>query len=437
MTSIRARLLITLLALTTSVSLLAGVLTYRQVLAETSTLFDYQLRQMALSLRSQVSLAPRIELPPAQNDTDFVVQIWDLFGTRIYLSRPGLPTIDRAVLGYADLNLQGERWRAYGLQTIDGVIQIAQPVRVREALARSSALRVVVPLLLLVPILGTAIVWVVRSSLFPLRRIAVDVQHRDVNSLEPLAVAQLPQEVAPLIDELNRLLVRVDSAFSTQRAFIADAAHELRSPLTAVRLQLQLFDRAADDAARSEARAQLGAAVDRATHLIEQLLALARAEPRDASVEPQSVMLERVAAEGMADAHTLAQARGIDMELQPESTARVSGDPAALRTLVRNLVDNAVRYTPEGGRVRVRTRASAAGALLEVIDNGPGIPPAERERAFDRFYRRASSPDGGSGLGLAIVRAIAERHGATVTLDNTAGGGLHVSVAFPRSLRSV
>ena len=431
MTSIRARLLIALLALTTSVSLLAGVLTYRQVLSETDILFDYQLRQMALSLRSQVSLAPRIELPPAQNDTDFVVQIWDLFGTRVYLSRPGLPTLNRVVLGYADLDLQGERWRAYGLQTIDGVIQIAQPTRVREALARSSALRVVIPLLLLIPILGTAIAWVVRNALLPLRRTAAEVQQRDVSSLEPLAVERLPTEVVPLIDELNRLLARVDSAFATQRAFIADAAHELRSPLTAVRLQLQLLDRATDDAARADARANLGAAVERATHLIEQLLALARAEPRDARVERQAVMLETVAAEAIADTHALAQVRHIEMELRSESPARVAGDAAALRALVRNLVDNAVRYTPEGGSVVVRSRASDGGAVLEVIDNGPGIPPPERERAFDRFYRRAGSPAGGSGLGLAIVKAIAERHSAKVVLGDADGGGLRVTVAFP------
>ncbi|HEU4624668.1 MAG TPA: ATP-binding protein [Steroidobacteraceae bacterium] len=432
MVSIRARLLIALLALTTSMSLLAGAFTYRQVLAETDTLFDYQLRQMALSLRSQVSLAPRIELPPAQNDTDFVVQIWDLFGTRVYLSRPGLPTINRVVLGYADLDLNGERWRAYGLQTIDGVIQIAQPTRVREALARASALRVVIPLLLLIPILGAAIVFGVRNALLPLRRTALEVQQRDASSLEPLAVERLPAEVVPLIDELNRLLARVDSAFATQRAFIADAAHELRSPLTAVRLQLQLLDRATDDVARREARANLGAAVDRATHMIEQLLALARAEPRDAQIERQTVILETVAGEAIADANALAQTRHIETELQAEAPARVVGDAAALRALARNLVDNAVRYTPEGGRVIVRTRVNdRREALLEVIDNGPGIPAAERERAFDRFYRRAGSPAGGSGLGLAIVKAIAERHAATVTLADASGGGLHVTVTFP------
>jgi signal transduction histidine kinase len=432
MTSIRARLLVALLTLVACASLLAGWLTYRRVLAETSTLFDYQLRQMALSLRSQVSLAPRLELPPQQGDTDFVIQIWDPFGARIYLSRPGLPLINRAVLGYSDLDLRGEIWRAYGLQTSDGVIQIAQPVRVRQVLARGAALRVVIPLLLLLPLLAAAIVWVIRGSLSPLRRIVADVQRRDVHTLAPIAAIPVPQEIAPLIDALNRLLQRLQAAFLTQRAFVADAAHELRSPLTAVRLQLQLLDRAPDEPARLEARSALGAAVDRAIYLVEQLLTLARNEPRASGDELTAVALEAAAADGIADSHALAVARGLDLSLEAASGVLIQGDREALRVLVRNLVDNAVRHTPQGGRVQVRVRQAGDAALLEVIDTGPGIPAADRERAFDRFYRRASAPEGGSGLGLAIVRAIAERHGAEVDLSDAAGGGLHVTVRFTR-----
>ena len=170
MMSIRARLLIALLALVAATSLLAGVLSYRRVLSETSTLFDYQLRQMALSLSSQMPLTPRLELPPDQSD--FVIQIWDLYGTRVYRSRPGLPLINATALGFADVRVNGEAWRTYGLQTLDGVIQIAQPLRVREALARGAALRVVIPLLLLLPLLGAAVVGVVGNGLAPLRRVA-------------------------------------------------------------------------------------------------------------------------------------------------------------------------------------------------------------------------------------------------------------------------
>ena len=431
MISIRARLLIALLALVAGTSLLAGTLTYRRVLAETSTLFDYQLRQMALSLRSQIPMAPRLELPPDQAGADFVIQIWDRYGARVYFSRPGLPLINATTLGYADIDAGGLEWRTYGLQTLDGVIQIAQPVRVREVLARGAALRVVIPLLLLLPLLGAAIAGVVGNGLRPLRRVAVEVQRRNVDSLTPIAAERLPQEVAPLVNELNRLLARLHAAFQAQRAFVADAAHELRSPLTAVRLQLQLLDRAPDQAARTEARANLGAAVERAIHLVEQLLTLARNEPRAVSSGLAAIPLDQAAADGIADTHALALDRHIDLALEAEPVT-VQGDREALRALVRNLVDNAVRYTPPGGRVRVRTRAGAGDPVLEVADSGPGIPPADRERVFDRFYRRTGSASDGSGLGLAIIKAIADRHDAQVSLGEAKEGGLQVTVAFPR-----
>jgi len=434
MNSIRTRLLVALLALSAVASLLAGALTYQRVLVETSTLFDYQLRQMALSLRNQVSLAPRVQLPADPGDTDFVIQIWDPFGARVYRSRPGLPIVNRAVLGYADLELKGGPWRAFGLQTFDGVIEVAQPARIRESLARSAALRVVVPLLLLLPVLGAAITAAVSSSLRPLRRVAAEVEQRDADSLAPIGPGSLPREIAPLVSELNQLLVRLGRAFAQQRSFIADAAHELRSPLTAVRLQLQLLDRAPDEAARLEARVSLGAAVERATHLIEQLLTLARSEPQDHQVALQPVPLERAAEAAVEDSRVLADARRVDLDLQADPDTRVQGDEEALRTLVRNLVDNAVRYAPPGTQVQVRCRRAHTGAMLEVMDAGPGIPQAERTRAFDRFYRRANSPQGGSGLGLAIVKAIAERHGARVSLSDAPEGGLRVAVAFPQVL---
>ncbi|HEY2464819.1 MAG TPA: ATP-binding protein [Steroidobacteraceae bacterium] len=433
MKSIRARLLVALIILVALISLLAAGVTYRRVLNETSTLFDYQLRQMALSLRSQISLAPRIEVPPDQGDADFVVQIWDIFGARTYVSRPGLPMINQTVLGYADLDLRGQPWRAYGLQTADGVIQIAQPVQVREALARAAALRVVIPLILLLPIMIAAVAWIVRRGLKPLGFVAAEVQRRDARTLAPLGADNLPREVEPLVSELNRLLERLQRAFSAQRAFISDAAHELRSPLTALRLQLQLLDRAPDEGERLEARARLGAAVERAIHLVEQLLALARSEPQEAAMDFEKVDLAAAAAEAIRDTHDLALARSIDLGLEATPGLYVQGNREALRTLARNLIDNAVRYTPPGGTVQVRCRSAAQEAVLEVSDTGPGIPAADRERVFDRFYRRAATQEGGTGLGLAIVKAIAERHGARVELAEVPRGGLRAAVKFPRA----
>jgi signal transduction histidine kinase len=429
--SIRARLSVALIILVALVSSLAATVTYRRVLGETSTLFDYQLRQMALSLRGQISLAPRIEIPPDQGESDFVVQIWDIFGTRVYLSRPGLPMINQVVLGYTDLSLRGGAWRAYGLQTANGVIQIAQPLRVRESLARAAALRVVIPLILVLPIMVAFVAWIVGRGLRPLQAVTAEVQRRDMRSLSPLMADRLPQEIEPLVNELNRLLARLESAFLAQRDFVADAAHELRSPLTALRLQLQLFDRAPDQVARAEARERLGAAIERAIHQVEQLLALARSDHGEASVA-DPVDLAAVAASAITDAHTLATTRRIELGLDA-APAPVKGDAEALRTLARNLIDNAVRYTPPGGRVQVHCRATNAGALLEIIDSGPGIPAGDRERIFDRFYRRAGATETGTGLGLAIVKAIAERHFARVTLDDAPGGGLRIGVQFPPS----
>jgi signal transduction histidine kinase len=432
MTSLRLRLLVGLLGLTVLVSTFAGLLTYRRVLDETSTLFDYQLRQMALSLRNQITIAPRIELPPEQGESDFVIQIWDPFGTRVYLSRPGLPMINRATLGFEDLTLQGDPWRVYSLQTIDGVVQVAQPWRVREALAGQAALRVALPLLLMLPLMAAAVAWIVGRGLRPLARVTAEVQRRDAYSLSPVLATGLPQEVAPLVNELNRLLERLGNAFDAQRAIVADAAHELRSPLTALKLQLQLLARAQDDSARDDARDKLGTAIERAMHLVEQLLTLARHEPDAEGITSEPIALDEVARAGIADTHAFAESRRTDLSFDAHERVTVRGDADALRVLVRNLVDNAVRYTPPNGIVRVRVVTTpGGGAKLEVDDSGPGIPAAERERAFDRFYRRNGSSEGGTGLGLAIVKAIASRHGATVDLGKSPLGGLRVTVSFP------
>jgi two-component system OmpR family sensor kinase/two-component system sensor histidine kinase QseC len=276
-----------------------------------------------------------------------------------------------------------------------------------------------------------AAAWIVHRGLLPLREITAEVQQRDVRSLAALETANLPREIAPLVSELNRLLARLQQAFSAQRAFISDAAHELRSPLTALRLQLQLLDRAPDEAAREEARGRLGGAVERAIHLVEQLLALARSEPQETVADFDIVDLSAAAAEGITDTHDLARARGIDLSLDSTPNILIRGDREGLRTLVRNLVDNAVRYSPPHGSVQVRCAIAAHEARLEVVDTGPGIAPVDRERVFDRFYRRAAAQESGTGLGLAIVKAIAQRHGARISLEDAPGGGLHVAVGFP------
>jgi two-component system OmpR family sensor kinase/two-component system sensor histidine kinase QseC len=269
--------------------------------------------------------------------------------------------------------------------------------------------------------------------------VAAEVRSRDEQSMQALPTAGLPDEVAPLVNALNALLQRLGRSLDTQRAFVSEAAHELRSPLTALKLQLQLLNRASNEAARVEAVAQLASGIDRAARLVEQLLALARNEPGANTAALEPVDLCEVVRQAVADTVPFAQSRGTEFELFAERPVTITGDRAALAMLVRNLADNAVRYSPPCSRVEVRVGSTDGGAAdgvvtLQVDDAGPGIPPADRERVFDRFYRRgrndALADEQGTGLGLAIVRSVAVRHGAKVELGESPSGGLRVRVSF-------
>ncbi|HMC16749.1 MAG TPA: ATP-binding protein, partial [Albitalea sp.] len=261
--------------------------------------------------------------------------------------------------------------------------------------------------------------------------VAADVRRRDEQSLAPLRSADLPDEVAPLVSALNALLQRLSASLDTQRAFVADAAHELRSPLTALKLQLQMLKRAPDEAARSAAIDALAAGIERAVRLVEQLLALARSEPGAPATVKEPLDLSELVRAAVADIVPNAHGRGTVVELYADAPVTVTGDKTALAALVRNLADNAVRYSPPGARVELRVMQEEGAALLQVDDAGPGIPSDERERVFDRFYRRTTNDEAGTGLGLAIVRSVAAMHGATVELGTSELGGLRVSVRFP------
>jgi two-component system OmpR family sensor kinase/two-component system sensor histidine kinase QseC len=430
MNSIRLRLLLSLLAVLGASALLTGVLTYRNVLAETEALFDYQLRQMALSLRDQGEIAPAQASSLADEQLDFIVQIWTADGRIIYPPRLRADLPAGAVLGLADITVQGKTWRAFSVATRDRVIQVAQPLQIRQKLAANAALRGIAPLLFMAPAMALAIWWLAERGLAPLRRLADGVRSRDEQSLQPLPAGELPVELAPLVSALNGLLLRLRESFGAQRAFVSDAAHELRSPLTALKLQIQLLRRAPDDAARTQAVDALTAGIDRAARLVEQLLTLARNEPGAPVPVLAALDLAEVVRSAVADTVPLAAARGTAVELFAPRPVAVQGDAATLAILARNLVDNAVRHGPPGSRVEIRVFEEAGAPVLQVDDAGPGIPAAERERVFDRFYRRAADSESGSGLGLAIVRHVAERHGGRVELADSLLGGLQARVRF-------
>jgi two-component system OmpR family sensor kinase len=434
--SLRAQLLVFLLAAILLAGAVQGVLAYRSALAEADSLFDYHMQQTALALRSG--------LPPDARDLgqglsgedenhEFIVQVWTNEGLRIFESAVGAALPQIAVLGFTNVQARGGTYRVFSLQTRAQVIQVAQNMAVRSGMARTLALRTLAPLAVMAPLLVLAVWWGVSRSLAPVERVRRQLARRQADDLSPVSDEALPDEVQPLVTELNLLFERVQGAFAAQQHFVADAAHELRSPLAALRLQLQGLQRAGqDDAARAVAVERLSAGIDRATRLVEQLLTLARQEAAAAS-PTETVDLRAVVQLALADAAPAAQARSMDMGLLDSDAVHIPGRPEALRMLARNLLDNAVKYTPPGGQVDLQVQRTADNAVeLMVEDSGPGIPPEHRERVMQRFVRETADSAPGSGLGLAIVQAIAQAHGASVALDASPRlGGLRVVVRFP------
>jgi len=426
--SLRRRLLWLVLAAIAFASVLQASSAYRTALQQADTMFDYHLQELARSVHGGVPLARG-----APDDSyDFQVQIWGPDGAEIFRSNAG-PLPSQAVLGFSDTTVEGVRYRVYSLQTPEHTIQIAQDLDARQARARVLALRAVLPVALLAPLLMMAVWWLINRSLAPVERMRRQVAERVADDLSPLPDTGLPEEVRPLVDELNLLFGRVREAFAAQRNFVADAAHELRSPLTALRLQAQALRRTQDGAGREAAVARLNDGIERAIQLVSQLLVLAREEgERGAAVESQRIDLRDLARQVVADVLPQAQARRVDLGLATAEPVWVQGQPEPLHILLRNLLDNAIKYSPEGGQVDISLAAREGSACLTVEDNGPGVPPAERDRVFDRFYRATDASAAGSGLGLAIVKAIAARHGAGVQLHGSERlGGLKVEVCFP------
>ena len=433
--SVRTSLLVWLLGGVLLVGVGGSLIVYRNALAEADAFFDYHLKETALILRDQpVTYLGAPPIPSNNAAYDFVVQVWTLDGELVYESRPHASLPNFATIGFATVSTGSGRWRVYGTESLTKVVQIAQPMSVRRQQAAQLAVRTLTPFALLMPLLGLIVWLAVGHALQPLQRLAKAVKARRVNALEPLSDEKLPEEVRPLVGSLNDLLERLTAALERERAFMADAAHELRTPLTALHLQLGALARAATEAERTQAMGKLSEGVQRAIRLVEQMLALARQEPR-AEPARSRFALDELAREVVAELVPLADARQIDLGMSESRPVFVQGEREAVVTLVRNLVDNAVRYTPAGGRVDVLVESSTtvpAQALITVMDNGPGIAPEDRERVFDRFYRKPGTRSPGSGLGLAIVKAIATAHGATVGLGEGAGGcGLAVTVSFP------
>jgi two-component system OmpR family sensor kinase len=431
-TSIRRRLLVWLLSSVVAGGLAASVVVFFQARQELNLIFDYQLKQLALTLRDRIYWPrPLEEALQGEETLEFLIQVWSADGTLIYASHPQYAIPGGVQLGFGDVRTSHGRWRVFATQQRGLTMQVAQPMALRDRVAFTASVRTLLPFLAALPLMGFLIWILVGRELRSLETTTQAIARRSPESLEPIETGGVPEEIQPLVSALNGLLARLEGALGRQREFIADAAHELRTPLTALRLQLQLAERARDEEARAQAHARLGEGIARAVHLVEQLLVLARQDP-DAPVESAGSVDLAQLARGVVEAHQpTAAARGLELALEaPDEPLPITGDRTALRTLIDNLVDNALRYTPSG-QVTVRVAREGGSTVLEVEDTGPGIPPAERERVFDRFYRGEAASAGGTGLGLAIVKRIAERHGGQVELlDGRGGRGLRARVTF-------
>ena len=431
--SLRRRLLVSIMTAVVLAALLQAVSAYRGALQQADEMFDYHLQQMAYSLRGGPALGSPFMEDPNDVASGYAIQIWSPSGVQLFRSgHRDLPP--RAVLGFSDVMQQGTQYRVYSLQTAFQTIQIAQDMSARTARARALAFRAMLPMALMAPLLLLILWWVIRRSLLPLERTRQQVAHRRADDLSALPQVGLPDEVMPLVRELNLLFARVQTAFDAQKSFVAHAAHELRSPLTALKLQAQALSRASDESTRTLAVTRLNQGIERAIQLMNQLLLLARQGADDpVSAEGAPENLAALVQRALSDAQPQAQLAQIDLQPGelPATPIRCDGD--AVLILLRNLLENALKYTPTGGHVTVELTRPAPGFVsLWVQDSGPGIADAERAKVFEPFYRSAQASATGTGLGLAIVKAIADRHRATVRLGTSPTlGGLRVEIRFP------
>ncbi len=431
MKTIRAQLLIGLSCCTVACALVAGAGLYKQVRKEANELSDLQMREIAYALPNVFgsnTVLPATEDPEAE----LVIQVWDQQDTLLYSSRPQAAIPRYRLSGFQSVKLNGERWRIYGETRHERFVQISQPMEVRQELAQDMTRRISIPLLVFLVVLSGLIWVIVGRALRPLNRVATAVAGRSPNALQPLELGGLPPELKPIVESLNQLLLKIDQAMTAQRNFVADAAHELRSPLTALKLQLQLAERAGTDELRVAAFAKLHERLDRSNHLVQQLLTLARNEPGQVPARLSTVDLHQLAQWVVANQSTYAESREIDLGVEADSVAvLIEGDADGLRVLLNNLVDNALRYTQVGGQVDVMSCVEEGHPLLRVQDNGPGVPEPERARLFDRFYRPDGNTVWGCGLGMSIVKNIADFHHADIRLSENVGGiGFMVTLVF-------
>jgi two-component system sensor histidine kinase QseC len=421
--SLRRRLLGLLLGGVAAAWLITMVFSYIDAHHEVDELFDAQLAQAAQTL---LALAGHDEGDDIEDLGDVAhkyqrrlrFQIWRADGKLLMRSKNAPETPLTATRGFSETRGEDGHWRHFSQWNEERSlqVQVSENHHIRDDLIGHIAWRLLLPALFGLPLIGLWVWLATRHGLASLDGIARQIASRAPQQLQPVTPVSAPEEIRTMVEALNGLFKRVEAALEAERRFTADAAHELRTPLAALQAQLQVALRARDDAERERSLGQLQSGLTRASHLVDQMLQLARLDPESGLPDPQPVDMGTLAESVCADLGPLILDKDLDFALAAAPGCRVTGQAEWLRVLIRNLVDNAIRYTPPGGQVRVSVASTDGRCRLSVSDSGPGIPASEREAVLRRFHRLDQGTQPGSGLGLAIVARIAELHGAKLEL---------------------
>ena len=438
--SVQLKLSFTLSLAILVVAVVAGVFSFLSAFDEAHELQDDVLRQVA-QLMDRQRLFPAvpttdIRLKDVDEESRVIVQrLGEVSPSTVGVDAGGvLPLPATLADGLHTLEVGGETFRVLVKTTASGErIAVAQESGFRNEIARDGALRTVMPFLILVPVLLLIVADLVRKMFQPIAALSKEIDQRAEQELHPVEDRHLPVEVRPFAVAINRLLARVSQSMESQRRFVADAAHELRSPLTAMSLQAERLAEAEMSSVARERLTVLRQGIERGRSLLDQLLTLAKAQ--SATDLPKSpVSVQSIYRRVLEDLMPLAEAKHIDIGVEGALDAEVWASELDMIDVVKNLVENAIRYTTEGGRVDLSVGVSEGKVVLRIQDSGPGIPLAERDRVFDPFYRTLGSEQIGSGLGLSIVQTIANRIGAEIRLDfsdQEKQTGLNVAVIAP------
>ena len=432
--SLRRTALVWTTLLLTLVGIIAILIAYALARAEAADFLDGQLRQIALNAGRGL---PDADAPPAPDqdpEDQIAITIWkkdQIVHTtlnQVSIARPTRP-------GYDDVTIAGHAWRAYTANNDTWTIQVAQRETVRQEFASSAAIGVAAPILIIIPLSWLVVGWALNRTLARLDLVAQDLASKSALAAGPISLAGIPTELHPLVLGMNSLIGRLRAAVASQKQFLSDAAHELRTPLAAMQIQVDRLEHgagAADEEIFEEKRVGLDRGVKRANALVTQLLRMARLDEPNAPVA-DALDVGQLLLDCVGDFAVLAERRGIDLGLHVERAAMVRGSSEELRVLLANLIENAVRYTPSGGKVDVFVQHRGGCCEVEVLDTGPGLPEGSELRIFERFFRAAPAGIEGTGLGLAIAKRIAERHSATITVENRTDGstGVRARVVFP------